>query len=767
VTLSQSHVGGGTTFHGAIFHRFALAICLLFMLTWLGILTTPVILAFTVWNSFHMYLVSAILCSYAGLLLGGEALRGFVIVNAWGKGLLKAPALGSRRPHLLIVVFIVTLEIGLPFGLGILVSGSPVPPAMALPGLLLVASLSAVVPFLDRPFWRGFPGSWIRYFLGAVYSLIMFPGYLCAQGVLFALCTAIFLVATLLKLVRLGTDPQFFSSFRAASALSLCYLHWLFFPYFPRPGDFPVPPVSLAPVPRLVTAFKISTYIALCWLVPIVDTSTDIVYMLSLLAVEFSCFQNDPRIDYDAEARELTIWKVLSVISCVIGGIVTIVHYVGHITRFRGKEGWLPFYPTLVEASSEVAGDNFDLHPSTVWSTGAKFVGSFGEDLLQYIISCATLGYMGGFTDVWILNVISSSLSITYFWILMAYKFVYGRAFAGPTQVWLLGNLFVFFAMGIIAIPTTTQLTPHFTCQNRPHELFSDQTYPDLAACDFLNLYCLAEPFDYGNIQWLALNFDWVVNQTDVTTLNFVNMVDLKGELTVTGATQLQEATFTALVVVDSWEAGFLRFAHNPALERVAFPLLEAAGRHMIYLQNNTDLAEVILPLTTTLEGVEVSGSQAITELVLPSATTVRQITVSEDLALTSVSLPLVVNITYMKFFANPALKTISLPSLVQLQAGDIRSNIDLVSLDFPSLRVLFSEYESYGFMTIYDNANLTTVSFGALVQMESKNTVQFDRMPLLTTIDCPMLSSSYRERFVGFTGAISFKDGPVTYPLP
>jgi len=186
-----------------------------------------------------------------------------------------------------------------------------------------------------------------------------------------------------------------------------------------------------------------------------------------------------------------------------------IVHYGALIYQFRRVRSGYSLLATIQDMADETSGDGFQLKKATIFSTSTRAIASFGEDLLQFVISCSTLGYMGTFSSSWVVNVISSGLSMAYFWSTLAEKFIYGHVFTGLTKHWFQGIRVLVF-IGLLSLtPALFRVNYRVDCSSRPHSISSDNTLDHLKECGVLNHVCLVEPFDYSQIMWKTTLLTW------------------------------------------------------------------------------------------------------------------------------------------------------------------------------------------------------------------------------------------------------------------
>ena len=478
---------------------------------------------------------------------------------------------------------------------------------------------------------------------------------------------------------------------------------------------------------------KIGIFVIFCLIMPAVDVITDVVYLASFLPVGFDCYEAEDSIVDEQQNAELYIWKVLAVVSCAIGWIVMVVHSVGYFFRFRGKNGWLPLRATLVEVSNELSGDTFDLQRSVIVSTTAKFVGSVGEDLLSLLVACGTLGFIGSPSISWIFNVVSSALSIAFYWSVLASKFVYGKSFSGKAGIWIQANLVLVLAGILVIIPSLTQTSSSFSCESRPHELYSNNTEAEFWNCGQLQRCCFAQPFNVSDIQWVTANCNLTIQHEAIVELVFRDLKQIRSHIDVSHNLMLQEGNFQ--VLQDSFD-GLVGITNNSVLTILGLPMLK---RGTLSVAGNPKLQEVDFPvLSSSSSRLEIANNSGLTSLGFPMLEIARNFYVMNNPMLIEVNFPVLQGFYYSD------------------SRIEITNNSVLTSLAFPEL-------EMAGLVIVANNTALTSLVCDKLYSMTSAT---ISNNPALQVVHFPSLPSSNACSIVGFEGTVVFSDREVTYPV-
>jgi len=453
----------------------------------------------------------------------------------------------------------------------------------------------------DSDFWSRMSHHGWKLYLGILVAPILVVFFFVSITLHFMATLIVFLFAFLVRVLTRSTRDDFFASFRGAATLSLANVHWLFFPFIKRPGNFTARAKTRPTKARRV--LNVFSFVGFAICLPVLDVCTDVIYVLQLLTISFRCYEAVDQPAYWAQSSELVVWIAFGGVSCAIGGLVTLFNFAGYLKRFWSQGKLRPFYEALREVSAEVMGDRYDLHQSVVLSTTSKLVATIGEDILQLLVACGTLGFFGGFSTFWVLNVVTSSLSIAFYWGVLVSKFIFGRTFRGRSGWFIQVNLIVFLGALVAAFPVLIQTTPQFTCRLRPHELTTNSPVDYLADCHFMEHVCLAQPVDYSQVLWDAIHFDflWLQGNDTVETVKFMEAEDINGWFVIQGNPNLTSVSFPALVSIGVAEYTPQRaqftIAFNPLLSSLSFPSLASMDSNSrLNLTNNPLLEDVYFP---------------------------------------------------------------------------------------------------------------------------------------------------------------------------
>ena len=684
----------------------------------------------------YVFLVSfgACLCTFS--LLSVEIIRKMSTLKLFYRGDITPP---EDRPYWLLwggiisatlfsSLFLVTIYFSISYSLeylGWIYGLIPV----YIEVLLLVLS-----PLFRHPRFISFVARW-KIVFGILLFPVSFASFIFFQGVHFLCSLAILIFISVAKMFGFISDPHLFASFRGAAALSLCYIHLLSFPFFKIPTDL----LSLRyqqPPSVITTYLKTGIFVIFCLIMPAVDVITDVVYLASFLPVGFGCYQAIDPTFYEQQATELYIWKVLMIVSCAIGCVVTVVHYVGYFFRFRGKDGWLPLRATIIKVSNEVSGDTFDLQKSVIVSTSAKFVGSVGEDLFALLVACGTLGFLGSYSLSWIFNVASSALSIAFSWSVLVSKFVYGKSFSGKAGIWIQANLVLFLAGSLVTIPSVTQTSQHFNYQYRPHELYSDRTEAEFLNCGTLYYCCFAQPFDLNDIQWVTANCNFTIQHEAIENLVFRDLEQIRSNLIIGDNPMLQEVSFQVLQ-----ESSYvLEITNNPVLTFLGLSMLKSAN--FLGVVDNPMLKEAMFSNLQFSSELQINNS-LLSSLGFPMLDSAFFVSVVENPMLTEVNFPMLETCddespfsrNYLIVSGNPMLQEVNFPRLQNLVFSscrlEITNNFVLTSLGLPML-------EGVDELVVINNTALTSLVCDKLRLVQNAATISDN--PMLQVVNFPVL---------------------------
>jgi len=524
---------------------------------------------------------------------------------------------------------------------------------------------------------------------------------------------------------------------------------------------------------RLASAFSLGKFFGFGIILPIVDVVTDFLYLSSFLKVSLEVFP-----DYPEEIRELSIWKMVAILSTSLGLFVTIFSFAFFIYRMATSKS--PTKEALWELIEDFNGKT--LKPGLSFFVWVKMVGSLGEDLLQVIVISATMGYQG-FQSYEIASLVTSLLSIAFGWATFSYRFFFPPNFDNPFTVPVRAVLTVTLFLTLLPSFLAFYFVPHFSYFCRPHQLESDFPHMGLkpgilSPCSGSTLYRLAPDFDYSEIHWKKAHFNVSIHGVHVEEISFPFLKEYsRNEMEISDCPHLKEINFPEARVIS-----FLVLDSLPQFNTLSYPSAfelnlvlrnMSSLHHLSFSRGSLDYfeaadnpnLEVIDFEDYDLDVARFYSNPHLSVINFFNLGAIGSLEAESNQNLKTVDAPLLATMSKLTLYNNTCLQNISIESLQFVSTEiNISENSDLTDIAFPFLeRIGYSSYFK-GRIGIFNNTALTTISFPSLNELNGNLNVQGN--PNLQKLELSSLTLAQAE-ILNLSAGVSeclvvFKDASV-----
>ena len=314
-----------------------------------------------------------------------------------------------------------------------------------------------------------------------------------------------------------------FHQIRSTTHLLVSSLVFAFFPFQKEPHKIfnRIKPVNMSKISR----WKI--VVALLWLlafeitIPLVDIITDFQFAAQLLEVYR---------DAKVQGRgQLLVWVIMSFVASCIGLLSELVSAGLEISLNRRQLN----LPGLKRHAVEMSPFGTPLNKIMI-QYGKKVVTLLGEDLLQIIIACNTISYVGHVSPLWGFKLNTSIVSCSIHMAKYATYFVFGRKISKQSRIFLQG---VYFLLFTVILTTLAGSTTHDEYCSYTRTIDKPDELVELSYCKQLNASLTVTKFTketQGVLQVTSLNYLFNVTDNRVPlALEFRNAATLNSTLLV------------------------------------------------------------------------------------------------------------------------------------------------------------------------------------------------------------------------------------------
>jgi len=486
---------------------------------------------------------------------------------------------------------------------------------------------------------------------------------------------------------------------------------------------------------------------------PIVDVITDFLYLSSLLQLSLSSFPDHPE-----QIRELYIWKVIAVVSSVLGLLITLATFLYLLRRF-----WTSKAPSWRGALQEVVdhynGNSEEKEPSHFLSW-LRLLGTVVEDFTQVTVVTATRGY-AGFEFFEIASWVTSLLSIAFFWSTFSSRFLFPGK---ESRDFMLKVLFTILIGSTSLGPLFSIffILEDFSYCSRPHQIRSDVAHIGEEYCpdSSPSLYRLDPDFDFSEILWKKAYFNVTIQRETTEEIRFLSLEEyenfLDGGMLIFECPFLHGVYFPKARILTE-----LTLDSNPLLTTLLFPLVTDLD---LTLRNLSSLQDFTFPdLTGNLDAISnenlrslsikgsffnflyISNNPRLMEISLEDMVYMNGLNIASHESLPILFAPQLYQVFGSLFLSDlPALGTISLPSLHLVESFFLLES----GPEYLSLPV--SYFEASGLVMISDNPKLKEISFPNLEyflvsphsESAQRGIIAISNNTVLETVSLPNLSS-------------------------
>ena len=451
----------------------------------------------------------------------------------------------------------------------------------------------------------------------------------------------------------------------------------LLFCYLPFLDSVPVLVFSVDPVKNVLRVWhKVAAvfwFLAFEVAMPLIDVITDFQFSFQLLVA-----YSDPRLE---NRDQLFKWIILSFIASSEGAVYHIIKWIAEIVAWSRIGGFVGLVDLFVSHSPfSLAQETSVFHSFfALWNAGLG-------NLLQALVACFTVGFLGQVGTVWAFKLGLSLFSLCFAMSKLFTTIIFGKRVSQQPKVMLQALYFLLFGIAF-ALAARYSIANDFCDLNRT--VNKAATLTELSQCS-------------------SISANLVVTQLDQTTDVAMSVTSLTGALNVTGNLVGLTVGFTLFETLSSP----LAVISNPSTLNITFDSLKSVtGSTILEVTGNSDLALGFsaLFLVDMGSGVVITNNTISAGVTFPALVSLLGDLSVESNTLGTLSLPTLLNVpesATVEVTSN-SLRSLQLPSLNSILGNvSITDNTKLTALDFPTLSY------SQGLLQIASNPQLTSITF-------------------------------------------------------